>query len=172
MKKLKTEEGITLISLSVTIIVLVILAGVTISYVVGDNGFIKQAQGIETNAIAAEQEAQEQINALKSEEKYTEDGVKTIQDTNNPTINSFETIVTANSITININVTDAESGVATIQYSKDGGTTWESSVSSSTAKTYTFTGLTSNTSYNISVLVKDNEGNSSTMSKTVVTSAS
>ncbi len=48
MKKLKEElkydkKGITLISLVVTIIVLLILAGVTISLLLGDNGIIQQA---------------------------------------------------------------------------------------------------------------------------------
>ena len=44
MKKTKEKRGITLIALIITIIVLLILAGVTISMVVGDNGVLKQAQ--------------------------------------------------------------------------------------------------------------------------------
>ena len=39
---MKNNKGITLISLSVTVSVLVILAGVTISTAVGENGFIEQ----------------------------------------------------------------------------------------------------------------------------------
>ena len=47
-KKIKkvnlNEMGITLVALVVTIIVLLILAGVTISLVLGDNGVIGRAQ--------------------------------------------------------------------------------------------------------------------------------
>ena len=58
MKRTKEKRGITLIALIITIIVLLILAGVTISMVVGDNGVLTQAQkaSIETN-IASEKEA-------------------------------------------------------------------------------------------------------------------
>ena len=44
MKKLKRNNGITLIALVITIIVLLILAGVSISMLTSDNGIIKQAQ--------------------------------------------------------------------------------------------------------------------------------
>ena len=42
--KTKETRGITLITLAVTIVVLLILAGVSINTVVGDNGIIKKAQ--------------------------------------------------------------------------------------------------------------------------------
>ena len=38
----KDVKGITIISLVVTIVVILILAGVTINVLVGDNGLIKQ----------------------------------------------------------------------------------------------------------------------------------
>ena len=41
---LKQKKGITLVALVITIIVLLILAGVSISMVVGDNGVLTQAQ--------------------------------------------------------------------------------------------------------------------------------
>ena len=44
MNKIKSTKGITLISLVVTIIILLILAGVTIATLTGDNGLIKRAQ--------------------------------------------------------------------------------------------------------------------------------
>ena len=40
--KTKEIKGITLITLAVTIVVLLILAGISINTVVGDNGIIKQ----------------------------------------------------------------------------------------------------------------------------------
>ena len=42
--KTKEIKGITLISLAVTIVVLLILAGISINTVIGDNGIIKKAQ--------------------------------------------------------------------------------------------------------------------------------
>ena len=50
---MKKENGITLIALVITIIVLLILAGVSISLVVGDNGVLTQA----TNAVSKNREA-------------------------------------------------------------------------------------------------------------------
>ncbi len=43
-RKTKEENGITLIALVVTIVVLLILVGITLTYVMGDNGIVKQAQ--------------------------------------------------------------------------------------------------------------------------------
>ena len=42
--KIKQEEGITLIALVVTIVVLLILAGVSISTLVGENGVVDNAK--------------------------------------------------------------------------------------------------------------------------------
>ena len=40
---MKKQKGITLVSLVVTIIVLIILAGVTVSTIIGDNGIVNRA---------------------------------------------------------------------------------------------------------------------------------
>lgn len=56
-KKQKKEKGITLIALVVTIVVLLILAGVAISMLTGDNGIITNAQNAkESMDIAGEKE--------------------------------------------------------------------------------------------------------------------
>lgn len=50
---LKEQKGITLVALVITIIVLLILAGITISLVIGNNGILnraKEAGGTYTNA--------------------------------------------------------------------------------------------------------------------------
>ena len=64
------EKGITLVALVITIIVLLILAGVTISMVVGDNGIITKAQQAKqnmANATAEEEIAlQEMANAMNA----------------------------------------------------------------------------------------------------------
>ena len=53
----KSQKGITLVALAVTIVVLLILAGVTIAFVLSDDGVIKSAQDATTandGAIVAE----------------------------------------------------------------------------------------------------------------------
>ena len=44
LKNEKKQRGITLIALIVTIVILLILAGITIMYTVGDNGILRAAQ--------------------------------------------------------------------------------------------------------------------------------
>ena len=66
---MRREKGITLVALVVTIIVLIILAGVSINLVLGDNGIITKAkQGKENYLLAANEEQQ----ALANVEKYLE----------------------------------------------------------------------------------------------------
>ena len=55
MKKLK-EKGITLIALVVTIVVLLILAGVTIAMLTGENGIINQAKNAKEESLKSELE--------------------------------------------------------------------------------------------------------------------
>ena len=57
---LKQSRGITLIALVVTIIILLILAGITIGTITGDNGIINKAQSAkEETEIANEKEVVE-----------------------------------------------------------------------------------------------------------------
>ena len=58
--KTKAIKGITLITLAVTIVVLLILAGISINTVIGDNGIIKKAQS--SAELTKESEAKEIIN--------------------------------------------------------------------------------------------------------------
>ena len=56
----KRENGITLVALVVTIVVLLILAGITITYVFGDNGVFGQASDakVKTEIAKIEERAQ------------------------------------------------------------------------------------------------------------------
>ena len=54
-QKLKESKGITLIALVITIIVLLILAGVTIATLTGDNGILKQADKAKTETTMGEE---------------------------------------------------------------------------------------------------------------------
>ena len=60
--KTKETRGITLITLAVTIVVLLILAGVSINTVVGDNGIIKKAK--EAAEVTKKVSAEEEMNRL------------------------------------------------------------------------------------------------------------
>ena len=53
----KNNSGVTLIALIITIIVLLILAGVTIAMIMGDNGILNQATNAKTqNTVGEEKE--------------------------------------------------------------------------------------------------------------------
>lgn len=85
MKKLKEElkygkKGITLISLVVTIIVLLILAGVTIATLTGDNGILTRAQDAKTKTEEAEDI--EKIRLAMSESQIGENGYQKLNETN------------------------------------------------------------------------------------------
>lgn len=72
----KEQKGVTLIALVITIIVLLILAGVTIAMLTGDNGILTKASGAnETNSIAQIKEdvslAISEIMANKADPTYT-----------------------------------------------------------------------------------------------------
>ena len=63
----KTEKGITLVALVVTIVVLLILAGVSINLVLGNNGIIARAKDAETKSAEASQNDLKGMNALTEE---------------------------------------------------------------------------------------------------------
>lgn len=65
--KAKKENGVTLIALVVTIIVLVVLAGVSINLVIGDNGIITKAKEAKENFQVAAEEEGTMLNALFDE---------------------------------------------------------------------------------------------------------
>ena len=64
---MKNNKGITLVALVVTIVVLLILAGVSINLVLGNNGIVKKAQDAKTKSAEASQNDLKGMNALVSE---------------------------------------------------------------------------------------------------------
>lgn len=64
---LKKQNGITLVALVITIIVLLILAGVTISLTLGENGLLSRAQEGKNAHTAGEAN---DINALNNATQY------------------------------------------------------------------------------------------------------
>lgn len=82
---MKQQKGITLIALVITIVVLIILAGVAISMTLSDNGIFNRAR-----------EARDKYtNAARDEEKFVNDVDKyianeTASETVNETVNTAE----------------------------------------------------------------------------------
>lgn len=67
IKQMKKQKGITLIALVVTIIVLIILAGVSIRLVLGDNGIVQKAMLGKENMEKAQKEEDEALLAFSNE---------------------------------------------------------------------------------------------------------
>ena len=68
MKKLlKNNQGVTLIALVVTIVILIILASVSMSMVLGDNGIFTQAKNAANKMASAEANTQEAMKELQNE---------------------------------------------------------------------------------------------------------
>ena len=66
-KLLKEQRGITLIALVVTIVILIILAAVSMTMVLGNNGIFEQAKKGANSMASAEANTQEGFNSLSSE---------------------------------------------------------------------------------------------------------
>ena len=91
MKERKRQEGITLVALVITVIVLIILAGVTLSTLVGDNGIITKAQEAKQNMANAATEEDKLIQNLLNEIKGIEAGggeIEVPEEPEDPTIES------------------------------------------------------------------------------------
>ena len=69
-ERVKGKNGITLIALVITIIVLLILAGVTIATLTGDNGILTKAQNSKEKN--AQKTVEEQINLAVQASKINE----------------------------------------------------------------------------------------------------
>jgi len=88
MSKLQQGKGITLIALIVTIVVLLILAGVSIAVITGDDGIIKSANQAKTEQIGGTVEDRVAVwKAGKATSEYTHRETKTEDEMLNDLIN-------------------------------------------------------------------------------------
>ena len=87
LKKNKGEKGITLIALIVTIIVLLILAGVSIAMLTGENGILTQAQNAKNKT---EEAATNEAKILNEYEDKLDEYTKTDKDSLKIVVNSGE----------------------------------------------------------------------------------
>ena len=80
---MKKESGITLIALIVTIIILIILAGISIGTITGDNGLIKQAQTAKTETERSDIEEKINVIVIDNSKEREMDKDKLISDFEN-----------------------------------------------------------------------------------------
>ena len=66
---MRKQKGITLIALVITIIVLLILAGVTVATLTGDNGLLQKANGAQNTTIETEGLEKIQLAVMASHDK-------------------------------------------------------------------------------------------------------
>lgn len=96
MKSKANENGVTLVSLVVTIIILLILAGVAINIALGDNGIInktQKAREIYENASSKEQDVLDQYREAidpESHRMYSDFKRKVIQAVNSEGVTTSE----------------------------------------------------------------------------------
>ena len=66
MKLIKKQNGITLIALVITIVVLLILAGVSVNAIIGDEGIVNKAKEGQTKVNEEQQKNRDEINKLNT----------------------------------------------------------------------------------------------------------
>ena len=74
LKKRRTNKGITLIALVITIIVLLILAGVSIATLTGENGILTKATNAKAETIKAQEKEQIELAYLSAQTKKMSNG--------------------------------------------------------------------------------------------------
>ena len=102
MKQLIENKGITLIALVVTIVVLLILVGITIGASTSDNGVIKEAKTAKEKAEKAGVEEQIETAIIKAKQKYK-----------NPTLDNVIQELKNNGVISNSNQVNRETGAVT-----------------------------------------------------------
>ena len=164
---LKNKKGITLVALVVTIVVLLILAGVSINLVLGNNGIIAKAKEAETKSAEASKNDLKGMNGLISEmEGALAGNGNNGEETQTPEITIGEAKVVANSDGTGTAITDAASVYLgntlyiTFSHSITGGTTTVDktipyAVTKNGTYSFTVTGTVNGKSYtkNVSVTV-------------------
>ena len=162
---MKKNKGITLVALVVTIVVLLILAGVSINLVLGNNGIIVKAKDAETKSAEASQNDLKGMNGLVSEMEGALAG-NNGGETQTPEITIGEVKVVTNSDGTGSEITDAASVYLgntlyiTFVHSITGGTTTVDktipyAVTANGTYTFKVTGTVNGKSYtkNVSVTV-------------------
>ena len=86
MNKGKQEKGITLIALVITIVILLILAGLTINLALGDGGLAQKAKEATENYQLAQEAEEDLIQELEENMNPTEEGYNSQEGVNEPVL--------------------------------------------------------------------------------------
>ena len=121
--KTKEMKGITLVALVVTIVVLLILAGVSINLVLGNNGIIAKAKEAETKSVEASENDFKEMNAL-TEEMHNALGEKPKVDLSKYKIGDLVNY-TPNTEKSESTVNESESGTSEQKVAKDATLKWQ-----------------------------------------------
>ncbi len=117
---LNSSKGITLIALVVTIIILIILAGISISMLTGQNGILTRAAEAKEKTEKAQAEEQSALSELESQmNNYQDDGFDKEKGVNRPQLASGMTRVMFTNPTSSSNgeiIKDGENGWSTDWY--------------------------------------------------------
>lgn len=126
---MKKESGITLIALVITIIVLLILAGISIAMLTGENGILSKATkaGAETTIAEQKEQVALAINALTAEyydKKYVSEPTTTTETLEHYVIAGLKQTGGENEVSKYANVTAAADGesatITTLAENNDG----------------------------------------------------
>ena len=96
MNKGKQEKGITLIALVITIVILLILAGLTINLALGDGGLAQKAKEATENYQLAQEAEEDLIQELEANMAPTEEGYNSQEGVNEPVLTEGMIAVTWN----------------------------------------------------------------------------
>lgn len=139
---MKNQKGITLIALVITIIVLLILAGVSIAMLTGENGILTKAtnSASETRVAEAKETAQIDVNAKMAdyyEAKYASNGTQTYATfgdylTAKPLTSTDTDKYTVSGTTITIVPVTTKGSTITGTIGTNGGITWTNPDATST----------------------------------------
>ena len=175
-KNQKKQSGITLVALVVTIVILIILATITINIVFDDGGLIDIVKGTKDDAEDLVQSEDKKMNDLLQEyanimgENVEIPDPEPEADKTPPIVTVTAGGTTTNSITVNVQSTDNESGMKEnptytyyIKKSSEADSSYQAKATDVTNANYTFAGLQQETSYDIKVEVNgDKAGNKGT----------
>ena len=169
---MKSNKGITLVALIITVIILLILSAITIDIAIDGKLFDRSKETVsEANNKLGEE--QNRVDSLVNEWDNLETGTSgntsgnEPEDTTPPTVEVEIERTTSNSITINVTATDNESGMIdsptyTYYIKKSTENTYEEKARNNTSS-HIFTDLTQETTYDIKVEVEgDNAENTGT----------
>lgn len=156
---MKKQTGITIVALVVTIIILLILAGIVISLSIGKNGIIERAKFVGEKYQNAANNEQKELNSITKyfgSKDFLEDiGTNENEQNNIKELTPIITDIKSHGFTINVNVLSDETNIVCYTFIVNGEVK-----QSSSEKICTVTGLDANKENEIIVIAIDNFGNS------------